>query len=137
MLALTRPGGVFTLGVWCFSGFASLFPLVFAAIYWKRTTKAGAYAAVLVAAISWIVLFALGDFGANRSYLFLGMMPVATMVILSTIALVVVSLLTPAPSAATINKFFAAAPGAKPAASVEATGPPEEAREGLWAKSLP
>lgn len=110
LLALTRPGGVFTLGVWCFSGFASLFPVVFAALYWKRVTKAGAYAAILTAAIAWIVLFAQAGFGANRSYLFLGMMPVAPMVVLSTAALVVVSLLSPAPSTATINKFFKTAP---------------------------
>ena len=38
---------VFVLGVWCFSGFAGLSPLVFAAVYWKRATTAGAYACVL------------------------------------------------------------------------------------------
>ena len=32
------------MGVWCFSGFASLFPLVFLALYWKRITAAGACA---------------------------------------------------------------------------------------------
>ena len=42
---------MFTLGVWCFSGFASLFPLVFAAIYWRRVTKAGAIASVVVTAV--------------------------------------------------------------------------------------
>jgi SSS family solute:Na+ symporter len=115
LLALTRPGGVFTLGVWCFSGFASLFPVVFAALYWKRVTKAGAYAAIVTAAIAWVVLFAQADFGANRSYLFLGMMPVATMVALSTVALIVVSVLSAAPSTATINRFFKTAPVANKA----------------------
>ncbi|MCO6437778.1 MAG: sodium:solute symporter family protein [Phycisphaerae bacterium] len=105
-LAQFRPGGVFTLGVWCFSGFASLFPLVFAAVYWRRVTKAGAYACVLTAAATWIWLFAESGFAGDDNYLFLGMMPAATMVAASTLALVVVSLLTRPPSAATIEKFF-------------------------------
>ncbi len=32
-------GSIYTLGVWCFSGFAGMFPLVFAALYWKRVTS--------------------------------------------------------------------------------------------------
>lgn len=99
--------GVFPLAVWCFSGFASLFPLVFAALYWRRVTKAGAYACVLTAAAAWIYLFRDSGFGADREYLFLGMMPVATIIGLSTFALVAVSLFTSPPSQATVNKFFA------------------------------
>ena len=98
--------GVFSMAVWCFSGFASLFPLVFSAIYWKRTTKAGAYACVLTATIAWLWLFRESGYAADRSYLFLGMMPVATIIGLSTTALVLVSLVTKPPSAATIQKFF-------------------------------
>lgn len=106
VLALQRPGSVFTLAVWCFSGFAGLFPLVFAAIYWKRVTKAGAYACVLAMAATWCVLFAQAGYGAKREYLFLGMMPVATIVAVSTLALVIVSLMTQAPSEKTLAKFF-------------------------------
>lgn len=106
LLALRRPGGVFTLGVWCFSGFASLFPLVFAAVYWRRVTKAGAYACVLSAAATWLWLFAQSGYGADRSFLFLDMMPVATITMVSTAALVLVSLLTKPPQTGTIGKFF-------------------------------
>ncbi len=106
LLALLRPGSVFTLGVWCFSGFASLFPLVIAALYWKRTTTAGAYACVISTAATWIYLFAQAGYGANRGYLFLDMMPVATIIAVSTVSLIVVSLITKPPSAATIDKFF-------------------------------
>jgi SSS family solute:Na+ symporter len=106
-LALTRPGSVFALGVWCFSGFAALFPLVFAAVYWRRATKAGAMASVLATAVVWCWLFSKARFGADREFLFLGMMPVVTLVAVSTLALVVVSLLTRPPSPATVNKFFA------------------------------
>ncbi|MFQ5500981.1 MAG: sodium:solute symporter [Phycisphaerae bacterium] len=106
LLALTRPGGVFTLGVWCFSGFSGLFPLVFAAVYWKRVTKAGAYASILTTAAAWLILFAQSGYGANREYLFLGMMPVATIVGAAAVALVLVSLVTRPPSSETIGKFF-------------------------------
>ncbi|MCG8407450.1 MAG: sodium:solute symporter family protein [Phycisphaerales bacterium] len=106
LLALTRPGGVFTLGVWCFSGFASLFPLVFAAVYWKRATKAGAYASILTTAAVWVWLFAKSGYGANREFLYHDMMPVATIITASTVALVVVSLMTRPPSPKTVEKFF-------------------------------
>jgi SSS family solute:Na+ symporter len=102
-----RKTGVFPLAVWCFSGFASLFPLVFAALYWRRVTKAGAYACVVVAAAVWLYLFRESGFGADREYLFAGMMPVATIIGCSTAALIVVSLLTRPPSSATVEKFFA------------------------------
>ena len=57
LLSLAEPRQVFPLGVWCFSGFTGLFPLVFASIYWRRTTKAGAIASVLVTAAAWLWLF--------------------------------------------------------------------------------
>ncbi len=38
-LSLFKPPSVFALGVWCFSGFSALFPLVVAALYWQRLTK--------------------------------------------------------------------------------------------------
>lgn len=107
LIAVTfRSRGVFPMAVWCFSGFASLFPLVFAALYWRRVTKAGAYACVLATAITWSWLFAKSGFGANRAFLFMEMMPVATIFGASTLALVVVSLVTKPPSSRTIEKFF-------------------------------
>ncbi len=98
--------GVFTLGIWCFTGFASLFPLVFAAIYWRRATKAGAYACILTAAATWIYFFAQSGYGADRGYLVFGMQPAAIMVTMSAIAMFVVSLMTPPPAPATVAKFF-------------------------------
>lgn len=112
--SLFEPRRVFTLGVWCFSGFTSLVPLVFAALYWRRLTKAGAYACVLAAAGSWLYLFRASDFALNPSYTVdvpLGgvtyeLMPVTAMIAASTVAMVVVSLVTPPPSAQTLAKFF-------------------------------
>jgi len=101
-----EPRRVFTLGVWCFSGFSSLFPLVFAAVYWKRLTKLGAYASIIAAAAAWIVLFRESNYAANPHYAFLGMMPVATMFACSTAAMVLVSLVTRPPSDETVARFF-------------------------------
>ncbi|MEM9187439.1 MAG: sodium:solute symporter family protein [Planctomycetota bacterium] len=115
-LSLSNNRSVFALAVWCFSGFSSLFPMVFAAVYWRGLTKAGAYASVIAAAGTWVYLFAQSDWGQNRTYaleLPLGgsayeIMPVAAMFAASTAALVVVSLVTTKPSDATLGKFFAA-----------------------------
>jgi len=94
------------LGVWCFSGFASLFPLIVASLYWKRTTKAGAIASVVVAAAVWLILFNDAQWGADRTYLFLGMMPVATVFTSSAVALVLVSLVTKPPPQTVLAKYF-------------------------------
>jgi len=114
VFSLFEPRAVFTLGVWCFSGFASLFPLVFASLYWRRMTKAGAYASVLAAICTWAYLFNESGFASNREYrldLRLGgetyhMMPVVGMFAASLIALVVVSLISKPPSKETLAKFF-------------------------------
>jgi solute:Na+ symporter, SSS family len=103
---------VFDLGVWCFSGFAGLFPLVLASIYWKRVTLAGAYACILSTTVAWGILFYLDilavkpEGAAGHELLVFGMMPVAAIIAISTVSLVVVSLLTKKPSEAIIRKFF-------------------------------
>ncbi len=112
--SLFEPRAVFTLGVWCFSGFASLFPLVLAALYWRRLTKAGAYASILATIISWAYLFYHSGFAADESYALeipLGgetykMMPVVGIFLSSLAALVIVSLVTKPPSEQTLKKFF-------------------------------
>ena len=114
LLSLFPQRGVFNLGVWCFSGFASLFPLVFAALYWKRLSKAGAYAAILTTIVVWSILFFLSEFGANREYaVVIGWgevayetMPVATIFLCSLVAMIVVSLCSKPPSEQTVAKFF-------------------------------
>jgi SSS family solute:Na+ symporter len=111
-VALMNTAQVFALGVWCFSGFAGLFPLVVGAVYWKRTTAAGAISCVVVTAATWCVLFyrdilAVKPPGAEEELLIAGMMPVTLIIAASAVTLVVVSLLTAKPSDATLRKFFA------------------------------
>jgi len=109
-LSLLKPPSVFTLGIWCFSGFASLFPLVVAAVYWRRLTKWGAYASVLAMISAWIYFFRAAGWGKNRSYTLdiagYEVMPVAAIFLASLVALVGVSLCTRPPKAETLEKFF-------------------------------
>jgi len=106
LCSLAEPRSVFTLGVWCFSGYSALFPVAVAAIYWRRATAAGAMAAVLATvAVGW-AFFRAGGYGSDPGYLFMGMLPVVPMVAASTLALVGVSLATPPPSEGTLAKFF-------------------------------
>ncbi len=109
--SLAPPRSVFTIGIWCFSGFASLFPLVFAAVYWRGLTKWGAYAGVLATISAWIYFFKQAGWGANRSYTIdlagYEVMPVAAIFLTSLVAMVGVSLVTKPPSEQTLRKFFA------------------------------
>ncbi|MFT5051042.1 MAG: SSS family solute:Na+ symporter [Chlamydiales bacterium] len=113
LLSLLQPPNIFDLAVWCFSGFASLFPLIFAALFWKRVTKAGAYASILAMVVTWSYLFYDGliapiQAGVKDSgeYLVMGMMPVAVIFAASGVALVVVSLFTTPPPAERVARFM-------------------------------
>ncbi len=102
---------MFDLGVRCSSGFGALFPIVVAAVYWKRATRAGIYAAIGATVVTWSILFyqdilATKPEGADEELLVLGMMPVVFIFLASAVALVGVSLCTEPPSEATIDKFF-------------------------------
>jgi len=105
MLALKNNVNIFDLAVWCFSGFASLFPLIFAALYWRGTTKIGAYASIITAVVVWFYYFRLSGFGGEYTILH-GVMPVAVSFTASAVMIVVVSLMTTPPSKETIDKFF-------------------------------
>ncbi|MGF1448895.1 MAG: sodium:solute symporter [Opitutales bacterium] len=119
LLTLLEPRSIFALGVWCFSGFGALFPLVFGALYWRRTTAAGAIASLVAASVTWVALFTASDYGANREFYPMGVMPVFFIFAACGVTLVVVSLLTPAPAPERLAKFFkvrpaAVAPSAEP-----------------------
>ena len=112
VISLVSNRHIFDLAVWCFSGFGALFPIVIAAVYWRRATAAGVIAAVLVTAVTWGWLFRMSGYGGEL-LLFTdwfatedGIMPVAVITIACSVTLVVVSLLTSGPSPRTVAKFF-------------------------------
>lgn len=111
-LSLVMTPKVFDLGVWCFSGFSGLFPLVVAALYWRRVTRAGAIASVLAMLASWGWFFydgfvrpTLAKERVTEDYLVLGAMPIVYVVAASTLALVVVSLATQPPPSELVDRF--------------------------------
>jgi SSS family solute:Na+ symporter len=109
-LSLVSTPHVYDLAVWSFSGFASLFPLVLASIYWRRVTATGAIASVLAMAVSWSILFYRGfvirPAGQTGDYLIAGMMPVAITFAVSALALIVVSLATQPPDEEAVERHF-------------------------------
>jgi len=105
-LALMETASVFGLGIWCFTGFTALFPIVFAALYWKRVTAVGVYACMAVTTGLWIFWFHQSGYGADKHFLILGMLPIAPLTIASAAALVIGSLCSTPPEARLVNRFF-------------------------------
>ena len=135
ILALVLEGqkSIFDLAIrFGFSGFAALAPVMLAALFWRRSNKWGALAAVLWVVFSMALLWWLQlhsntiapksgqppvPIFAELGSLFLrtpmnvtifGYMPVMFMCLGSVFWMALVSLLTPGPSPATIGKFFPA-----------------------------
>jgi SSS family solute:Na+ symporter len=111
-ISLSNHPSIFWLGVWCFSGFAALFPMVFAALYWKRLTAAGAFAGIVATMLSWGYLFYQSGWGSNVNYKIpipfteIEILPVAPILFCSALSMVLTSWLTPAPGEQTIRKYF-------------------------------
>ena len=127
-VALWAPANIFSLATqYGFSGYAALSPMVFAALFWKRSTKWGALAVTLWAAGSvaatavFQAVVAPPPPGQSLSVLSLGGMdlisrtgtgtavlgfaPVMPMVLISVALMWAVSIATRPPSAATIARY--------------------------------
>jgi len=105
-LLLMKTASVFNLGMWCFSGFTALFPIVVAALYWKRATAVGAFACIFVTAVLWAYWFHQSGYGANKAFAVYGMLPVAPLTLASSAALVIGSLCSKSPESRLVNRFF-------------------------------
>jgi SSS family solute:Na+ symporter len=105
-ISLVTERSIFRMAVWSFTGFASLFPVVVAALFWKRSTKYGALASILSVAVLWIYFFIQGWKNPDYTVAGSGTMPVAVVLIVSAVAMIVVSLLTRPPEEARVAKFF-------------------------------
>ena len=110
MALYLQGSSVFSLGVWCFSGFAALFPLVFAAVYWKRASFGGAVGCILATVVTWFYFFYQDIFleagKGHGEYLVADVMPVTFVFLASAAGMVLGSMLTEPPSNETLKKFF-------------------------------
>ena len=129
LIALRAPERIFELAIqYGFSGFAALSPLLVAALFWKGSTKWGAFAVTLwvAATVTAVAIFqqvvpapapgpsiVYGNLGGwevlsrtpGGTAVF-GFMPVVPMVIISALLMWVVSLATSKPSRETVAKYF-------------------------------
>ena len=105
-ISLVTQRSIFKLGVWSFTGFAALFPVVVAALFWRRSTRQGAMASIVSVAALWVFFFLRA--GAQPDYTVggTGVMPVAVMLGVSALVMVVISLMTRPPDRATLQRFF-------------------------------
>ena len=106
VLSLVSARSIFSLAVWSFTGFAALFPVVVAALFWKRSTKYGAFASVLTVAALWCYFFFQGWKVPGYTVGMTGVMPVVVILAASAVAMIVGSLLTKPPAKNTVDKFF-------------------------------
>ena len=106
ILSLIATSSIFKLAVWSFTGFSGLFPIVVAALFWKRSTKIGVYASIASVIVLWLYFFIQNWQTPGYTVGGTGIMPVAVIILTSSSILFLVSLITEPPSSGTINKFF-------------------------------
>jgi SSS family solute:Na+ symporter len=100
-IAMRAPQSIFDLAVqYAFSGYAALSPLLFAALFWKRSTKWGALAVAV-----WVAFAVIYTARTPGALAWLGLMPVVPMTLVSCLLMIVVSLMTRAPSIDTVAKY--------------------------------
>jgi SSS family solute:Na+ symporter len=101
LIALQAPQNIFDLAVqYAFSGYAALSSLLVAALFWKRSTKWGALAVTL-----WVIFAVIFNAQVPDALAWFGFLPVVPMTVVSCVLMVLVSLLTRPPSAATLRRY--------------------------------
>lgn len=106
ILSLVSNRSIFKLAVWSFTGFAALTPIVVAALFWKRSTKYGAFASIISVVVLWSYFFIKGWQNSDYTVGGTGIMPVAVILVGSAVMMVIGSLITKPPNSSVIEKFF-------------------------------
>lgn len=106
LLSLVAERSIFALSVWSFTGFASLLPIVVAALYWRRSTAAGAAAAIVTVIALWVWFFVRGFGQPDYSVGGTGVMPVAVIFAGSIAALIIGSLFSKPPRPERVARFI-------------------------------
>jgi SSS family solute:Na+ symporter len=106
VLSLVVDRSIFKMAIWSFTGFAALFPVVVAALFWKRSTTFGVMASVVSVVVMWSYFFLASRQIPHYTVGGTGLMPVAVMFLVSSAILAIGSLLTRPPEQARIARFF-------------------------------
>jgi SSS family solute:Na+ symporter len=102
LIALQAPATIFEIATqYAFSGYAALSPLLVAALFWRRSTKWGALASTL-----WVLGCVVAISRVPPGTMVGGFHPVVPMTIGSAMLMVLVSLATKVPTAATVKRYF-------------------------------
>lgn len=103
LLSLDPDSTILGLVAFAWAGFGAAFgPVIIAALYWKRLTSAGAIAGMIVGAVTVGIW---GNVPAHTGFIY----EIVPGFILGGLALIIVSLITPAPSQEVIEEFDLAA----------------------------
>jgi solute:Na+ symporter, SSS family len=101
IVALRAPQSIFDLAVqYAFSGYAALSVLLFAALFWRRSTKWGALAVAV-----WTAGAVIYTSQVRGGLAWGGLMPVVPITLIAGVLMIVVSLMTPPPSVATLRRY--------------------------------
>ncbi len=106
VLSLVVDRSIFKLGIWSFTGFAALFPIVIAAVFWRGSTKHGVLASIGSVVVLWAYFFVTGWSIPGYTIGGSGVLPVTAMLVVSAIVLIVVSLFTARPEPQVLDRFF-------------------------------
>lgn len=106
VLSLVLNRSIFKLGIWSFTGFASLLPIPIAACYWKRSTAAGVVASVVTVAALWLGFLWHGWDTPGYTVGGSGLLPVAVILPASFLALAIGSWMSKPPSVQALARFF-------------------------------
>lgn len=106
IISLIAKPSIFRLAIWSFTGFSGLFPIVVAALFWKGSTKHGVLASIFSVILLWLYFFLRYWQTSGYTVGGTGIMPVAVIILVSTLTLIIVSLLTKPPSSETIDRYF-------------------------------
>lgn len=106
IISLIAAPSIFKLAIWSFTGFAGLFPIVVAALFWKQSTKLGVFTSIISVILLWLYFFLQNWQTSGYTVGGTGIMPVAVIIFVSSVTLIIVSLFTKPPSSETIEKFF-------------------------------
>jgi solute:Na+ symporter, SSS family len=101
-IALVRPAAILSIAAFAFSGFSVILPVMVAGLYWPRANKYGACAALVFPA----VMLHLWYLEILPKWTTFGFMPVFPTFVIAILTMVIVSYLTPAPSAEERQKTF-------------------------------
>ncbi len=100
--ALIRPGTIYEIAKFAFTGYALTVPAMLAALYWRRSTAWGVLASLVVPNL----LLPFYYFTPYLSWSTFGFLPVVPLLALAIVLLIGVSLLTLPPPQPTVDRFF-------------------------------